>query len=285
TPKSALSGDKGIAAPAVLKGTKLHLLQWASFVPQADDEIRRQAAEWGKQMGVQIIVETIDANDLQTRIGLAIRSKTGPDIIDMLHNWPYLYADECVEVDDVAEKVEKTYGGYYRQIRDSCFVQGHYKAIPYHIVSNAIVYREDWFREVGVEKFPETWEEFRKPGKSLKAKGRPFGQTLGHTFGDAPNFVYPFLWSFGGKEVEEDGKTIALDSPETLQAVEFMVALWKEAFDETGLSWDDSSNNQAFLAEQISCTLNGASIYLVSKKQLPELAKRINHAPKLRSRT
>jgi len=273
-----LAATPKIAAPAVLKGTKLHLLQWSNFVPPADDELRRQAAEWGKQTGAEVTIETINANDLQARIATAIESGTGPDIMQMLHNWPHLYAEGCIEVDDVAEKVEKTYGGYYKQIRDVCFIQDHYKAVPYHIVGAALAHREDWFKEVGVEKFPENWDEYRKVGKVLKDKGRPFGQTLGHTFGDAPAFVYPYLWSFGGKEVEEDGKTVALGSKETLQAVEFMVALWKEAFDETGLSWDDSSNNRAFLAEQISCTLNGASIYFVAKKQYPELAKRINHA-------
>jgi multiple sugar transport system substrate-binding protein len=141
-----------------------------------------------------------------------------------------------------------------------------------------MTYREDWFKEVGAEKFPETWDEYRKLGKVLKGQGRPFGQTFGHTYGDAPTFIYPYLWSFGGKEVEEDGKTIALDSKETLQAVEFIVALWREVFDETGLSWDDASNNKAFLAEVISCTLNGASIYFIAKKQNPEFAQRMNHA-------
>lgn len=272
-----LTANPKIATPAVLKGTKLHLLQWGNFIPPADDELRRQAAEWGKQTGAQVTIETINANDLQARIATAIESGTGPDIIQMLHNWPYLYANGCIDIDDVAEKIEKIYGGYYKQIQDVCFVDGRYKAAPYHIVGGAMTYREDWFREVGVEKFPDTWEELRKLGKILKDEGRPFGQTFGHTFGDAPGFAYPYLWSFGGKLVEEDGSTIALDRPETLQAVEFIVDFWKEAFDETGLSWDDSSNNRAFLAEQISCTLNGASIYFVAKKQYPELAEKINH--------
>jgi len=80
------------------------------------------------------------------------------------------------------------------------------------------------------------------------------------------------------KIVEEDGKTIALDSQETLQAVEFMVVLWKEAFDETGFAWTNISNNRAFLSQQISCTVNSVSIYFVAKNQNPDLAQRINHA-------
>lgn len=268
---------EGIAAPAILKGTKLHFLQLSNFVPQADDEIRRQAAEWEKQTGVQVTVEFINANDLQARIAAAIETGTGPDIIQMLHNWPHLYATGCADVDEVAEKVKEAFGGYYEQIQDVCVVQNHYKAIPQGIAGNTLAYREDWFKEAGIEKFPETWGEYREAGKILKDQGRPFGQSFGHTFGDAPTFVYPYLWSFGGKAVEEDGKTVALDSPETLQAVEFIIALWRDVFDETGLAWDDTNNNRAFLAEQISCTLNSASIYVVASQQRPEIAQAMNH--------
>lgn len=57
-------------------------------------------------------------------------------------------------------------------------------------------------------------------------KARPIGQTLGHTFGNAPAFAfaYPYLWSWGGKEVEADGKTVVLNSPATVKSVKFMVA-------------------------------------------------------------
>src|SRR5437899_1763609 len=112
------------------------------------------------------------------------------------------------------------------------------------------------------ELLPETWESYRAAGKLLKAKGRPIGQTLGHAYNDAPAFTYPYLWSFGGKEVEADGKTVALNSKETLDSVKFMVAFWKDAHDESGLAWDDSNNNRAFLGGTISSTSNAASIYI-----------------------
>src|SRR5580704_13149908 len=63
----------------------------------------------------------------------------------------------------------------------------------------AVCYRKSWFNEIGVGKFPESWEQYRRAGKLLKAKGRPIGQTLGHTYNDAPAFTYPYLWSWGGK--------------------------------------------------------------------------------------
>src|SRR5258706_6539756 len=126
----------------------------------------------------------------------------------------------------------------------------------------AVAYRKSWFAEAGYPKFPETWEQYREAGKKLKAQGRPIGQTLGHTYNDAPAFSYPFLWSWGGKEVEQDGRTAALNSKETIESVNFMVGFWKDAHDEGGLGWDDSSNNRAFLAGAVSATSNAASIYI-----------------------
>jgi multiple sugar transport system substrate-binding protein len=46
-----------------------------------------------------------------------------------------------------------------------------------------------------------------------------------------------------------------------------MQAFWKDACDEGGLAWDDTNNNRAFHAGEISSTLNGASIYIVAKRQ------------------
>ena len=64
--------------------------------------------------------------------------------------------------------------------------------------------------------------------------------------------------------MEADGKTVAINSKQTVESIKFMVAFWKEAHDEGGLAWDDTNNNRAFLAQTISATLNGASIYIES---------------------
>lgn len=45
-------------------------------------------------------------------------------------------------------------------------------------------------------------------------------------------FTHPLLWSFGGKEVEADGKTAAINSKQTVGANKFINAFWKEAPDE-----------------------------------------------------
>ena len=92
------------------------------------------------------------------------------------------------------------------------------------------------------------------------------GQTLGHTFGDAPTWTYPLTWAFGGMETDPTGKKVVLNSKNTVEAVNWMVSFWKDAWDEGALAWDDTNNNRAFHANEVSATLNGASIYIFAKR-------------------
>jgi ABC-type glycerol-3-phosphate transport system substrate-binding protein len=255
-------------APAYAQATSLHWLRWADFVPASDKLLKEKIVpQCEKALGIKLNIEMINANDLQARTTAAIQSGTGPDIIDLLGTWPQLYADSVVDVSDVAEEIGKAQGGYYETQRVLASVGSKWIGVPWAVGGGLVTYRKSWLAEAGAEKFPETWDEYRAIGKKLKAAGHPYGQTAGHTFGDAPGWWYPYLWSWGGKEVEPDGKTVVLNSRETIESVKLAVALWTETMDEGGLSWDDSSNNRAFLSGTISATNNGASIYLEAKKK------------------
>ena len=257
-------------APAYAQQTTIHWLRWNDFVPASDQLLRNKIApEAAKALGIKLNVETINANDLQARITSAIQSGTGADVICAISNWPQLYADSVVDVSDVAEEIGSAQGGFYDLFKITANDGKKWLGVPWTIVAGLLTNRRSWFAEAGYpeDKFPQTWDEYRAAGKKLKAAGRPFGQTAGHTFGDAPSFWYPFLWSFGGREIADDKKTVALDSKETVESVKFAVAFWKECCDDGGLAWDDSSNNRAFLSGTISSSNNGASIYIEAKRK------------------
>ena len=107
--------------------------------------------------------------------------------------------------------------------------------------------------------------------KKLKDKGHPVGFALGRAIGDGNQSHYPMLWAFGGAECKKDGKTVAINSPETAKSVDYRRKLYQDGETEDVLSWDDSSNNRAFLAEAVSVTGNAASIYWAEKKNAPQL--------------
>ena len=106
---AAAAGLEGILAagraPAFAQGTKVHMVRWVDFIPEADVELKRQAPEASKALGAEVVIEFINANDLQARITAAIQSGSGADIIQMLWNWPQLYANGLVDVSDVAEPI------------------------------------------------------------------------------------------------------------------------------------------------------------------------------------
>src|SRR4030095_7699029 len=198
----AVTGIEGIVAarraPAFAQGTKLHWVRWVDFIPESDVELKRQMPEASKALGAEVTLETINANDLQPRITAAVQSGSGADIFNFQYNGPHLYQNAVVDVSDVANAVSKAEGGYYDVWAPSCQVNGKWLSVPHSIVGNAVAYRESRVQEAGPTQNAKTWNEARKLFASLKQKGKPYGQTLGHTFGDAPVFTYTMTWAFGG---------------------------------------------------------------------------------------
>src|SRR5437879_13692750 len=113
----AMAGIEGILtarrAPAWAQGSKLHIVRWVDFIPEADVELKRQAPEASKALGAEVTFEFINANDLQPRITAAIQSGSGADIIQMLWNWPQLYSNALVDVTAVAETSGQATVGHF----------------------------------------------------------------------------------------------------------------------------------------------------------------------------
>src|SRR5258705_13217232 len=247
---AAAAGLEGILAagraPAFAQGTRLNIVRWVDFIPEADVELKRQAPEASKALGAEVVFEFINANDLQARITAAMQSGAGPDIIQMLHNWPHLYANGLVDVSDLVAWQVKEQGALYPLSEANTKVAGKYLSLPHGIVPGLIAYRKSWFDEIGATTFAKTYERLRQFSMKLKKKGKPYGQTLGHTFGDAPGWAYPLMWNYGGMEVDKSGKT-AIDSKGTVEAVKVLTALLKDRLHRGGPAGDGHKNNRALL--------------------------------------
>ena len=266
-----LSTGRASAAPraaAFIQERQLNTLQATYFVPEGQEFFTQVAQEWGSQNGVAVTTDYIAWPDLQPRIAAAVEGGSGADVIEMWDTWPYLYSENMVPVEDLAQAVSEEYGGFYDWVVKTASVDGKWYSVPHGTSSIAYAYRISLFEEAGIEdpknNFPKTYDELFAVGKTLKEMGKPLGQALGQSLGDPPAFAYPFMWSYGAMEVEEDGTTVAINKPEFVEALQAFTQHWTDAYDETGLSWDDAANNRAFLSDQISATINGSSIYLAA---------------------
>jgi multiple sugar transport system substrate-binding protein len=83
------------------------------------------------------------------------------------------------------------------------------------------------------------------------------------------------LWAFGGR-LADAGNQIVINSKETAAALEYARALYQTFIPGT-LSWLDPNNNKAFLAGDISLTLNGVSVYYVAKTSPDEAMRKLTN--------
>src|SRR5207249_8623395 len=100
-------------------------------------------------------------------------------------------------------------------------------------------------------------------GKSLKKQGDAVGIAISHC-ADANTTFWSVLWCYGGKVLEGDGKTTAINSDKTAQVIEWYKELYRDAMEPEVLSWDDASNNRGILAGKCSCIHNPISSYNAS---------------------
>ncbi len=267
---AAAGGAPLISAPFVsraLADTKtLTIVQWSHFVPAYDKWFDKFAKDWGDKNNVSVTVDHIPVQDVAARAAAEASAGSGHDMFQ----WngaggPHLYRKFLVDVTSLVEYVEKKHGNISVIGRQIGYNQDDktWSAYPDYYINFPVMYRKSLWEEIGV--VPDTWDNIRIGGAKLKAKGHPVGISLGHS-NDPETTWRGLLWSYGASEQDETGKRVTLDSKETVEAVKFVTALYKEAMTSDVLSWSDASNNQYIDSGVSSLIVNPISAYRTAQQ-------------------
>ena len=260
------------------KDAKLSMLRWKYFVQSEDEAFVKLIEAFTKATGVPVDISRESYEDVQPKASVAANTGTGPDLFWGLYSLPHLFPQKCVDVSDVADYLGKKYGGWV----DSAVKYGKegnkWIGVPICYSGALMNYRIKAMNAAGFQKFPTTTDEFLEYTKATKKNNTPGGMALGHASGDANTWVHWCLWTHNGQVVDKDDKVI-INSPETAKALEFAKQLYENMIPGV-VSWNDASNNKAFLAGEIHWTNNGISIYVAAKKDptKKEIAEDMNHA-------
>ena len=269
-------GAGGAGQPAKLSG-RMTMLLWSHFVPAFDEWFDKMAQDWGKANGVEVRVDHIPHLELPARYAAEIASQSGHDLIQFAGSGGYsahIYPKHLEDLSDLGNKLDKEKGGYNDFAKAVSNIQGKWMSLPDYWIRFPIIYREDLWSEAGYPKGPDTWDDLLEGGRKLKARGNPGGFGMAnHT--DSLASCHGLLFCFGGKVWEADGKTVALDSRETREALRFGTALAREAMADDIFAWDDNSNNTllasgrgSWIHNPISASLsirNGRNLELYNK--------------------
>ena len=261
------------------KGAKLRVLRWKRFVQGDEDVWLANTKKFTQMTGVEVRVDSEGWEDVRPKAAVAANVGSGPDIIISTMEDAHLYPEKLVDVSDLANYLGGKYGGWYQSAKDYGMDGKRWVAIMMGAAGNAMVVRKSMMNAAGFEQFPTDMPGFMKLCQALKAKNTPAGFALGNATGDS-SWTSWLVWAFGGKLVDEHNKVV-INSPQTLQALEYAKELYPNFIPGT-LSWLDPNNNKAFLDGQLGLTANGISVYFAAKNsqdpKMKEIADDIIHA-------
>jgi multiple sugar transport system substrate-binding protein len=268
---------------ALAQQKTLKIVQWSHFVPGYDkwfDGVFTK--EWGAKHNTNVIVDHIAIGEINARAAAEVAAKKGHDLF-MFLSPPAAYEKQVIDHREIYETVQKKHGQSIELGFRSTY---NPKTKKFFAFSDSFVpdpgnYRHDLWSQVGYPNGPDTWEQLRDGGRKIKEKfGNPVGIGLSQEL-DTNMAMRALLWSYGGSVQDRNGNVV-LNSKNTIEAVKFMRALYKEAETAEVFSWDPSSNNRGILAGKLSYVDNAISVTRSAEKDNPEMSKQIQLRPALR---
>ena len=265
-----------LAAPAVLKGTKLTYWGGLIFSDKANKLLVETITKWGAANGVHTDVVMINQNETVQKVSAAMASDTMPDALDMGLSLLLLLARQgaFLPLDDLYEGIGKAQGGWYKSAADATDthgVAGARTGIPFGVSGNLLMRRTDVLDKAGLKAPPTTWVELSDQAAKV-AKPPLYGLGLALSNVGDGNVQVGVLQSFGGRIADDAGKKAAIKSPETRTYLAWVKDAWdKKLFPPGNTTWDGAGDNNAYLSGQAVFIANTGSVGIAAKSQDPDL--------------
>ena len=252
----------------------LRILQWNHFVPAYDDWFNNTYVKaWGEQNKTRVIVDNVGMTSLSSRAQAEASAQRGHDLVMFLRP-PSIYEDHVIDHREIYQECERRHGKAVDLAVKSTYNPKTKKFYGFadSYVPDPINYRRDLWDDVGM--FPNTWDDIRIGGRKIKRKHKvPVGIGLASEL-DTNMALRSIMAAFGASVQSSDSQP-ALKSRQTLAALKFVKALYKETMTDEVFTWDASSNNRLMLAGRGSLTLNAISITRTGENQKIPIADRI----------
>jgi multiple sugar transport system substrate-binding protein len=249
------------AEGAFPEGTEVKILQWSHFVPQYDTWFDPFAEDWGNANGVDVSVDHINIAELSAALAAAIDAGEGPTLVEL----PLAAANFVEGVRDLTDinmEAQELFGPQ----ADTCTANSYLPAndmwygFCHGWVPDPGDYDRNLWSQAGFPDGPETWADLLEGGAIINGDlGVPMGLGLSPEI-DSNMAMRAIIWSFGGS-VQDADECVTINSPEVLEAVNYLIDLYDQTMTEEVFSWNAASNNQGLIAGELSYILNSISAY------------------------
>jgi multiple sugar transport system substrate-binding protein len=246
------------------------LIVWSpvALAPQVDKLLKEQAYAYAKQAGIkenELQYVEIGTGQQIPKLVASLEAGNPPDVTRQGQTQAALYRAQghLIEVTDIVDKMQQVSGGLFDASLNTAMYKGKAYSVPQSISPIPLVARMDILEAAKVDP-PKTYDELIEVCKKLQKppKLTGYGMCLGlHT--DTEGNVMDVIRAYGGKLVEADDKTVALNSPGTVQALKVIADMYLKhrIIPKGAISWDNQGNNKAYQSRQVIFVVNASSIY------------------------
>jgi multiple sugar transport system substrate-binding protein len=230
------------------------------------------ANTWAGSTGNKVTVTP--AQDMAQQLGQAFAGGNPPDVfyVDAARFADYAsvgalepYADKVSNVDD-----------FYPSLRQAFTYKGKLYCVPKDFSTIAMEINTDLWTKAGLSTadIPTTWDQLTSVAQKLKAKNiTPIA------IGDTRDRVGAFMVESGGWIVNKDGTKATADTPENLQALQYMQSLLKGGLAKYPKQLDAGWAGEAFGKGKAAITFEGNWIKGALQTDFPNVKYTVNPMP------
>jgi multiple sugar transport system substrate-binding protein len=273
---------EGEAEAEFPEGTELKILQWSHFVPQYDTWFDPFAEQWGEDHGVEVTVDHINIAELPAAATAAIDAGEGHTLIE-LNMGASNFVEGIHDLTDLNMRAQELFGPQAETCTANSYLPANDMWYGYcHAwVPDPGDYDRALWADAGFPDGPETWDDLLVGGTIIKEQsGVPMGLGLSPEI-DSNMAMRAIIWSFGGS-IQDEEECVTINSPEVLEAVNYLVDLYNNTMTEEVFAWTAASNNQGLIAGELSYILNSISAYRSLQAIDAEAADNIGFTPALK---
>ena len=284
---AALAACAGPAGPAAGTGEagapsaaaeRLIVAHRREYFAEMEDLFAQAVKTWGAENNVEVETTTVAAEanqDFVPKLLAQIEAGDPPNLVYHVRLVQQLYSQNALEpVTAAAEQAISLYGAAPAGQSRTNLIDGEWWGIPYIMSGGGQFARRSLFEAAGIDPLADipTWNDRREAALTVSNPAEDlygWGMTV-NTGGDATGVVQGVIQNWGGQYTNADITEVTFNSPETVEAVTWLAEIYTSETYAPMLppgimAWNDSSNNEAYLAGTVALTQNAASVYAKAK--------------------
>ena len=217
-------------------------------VPDLVDQFNEQ-----NDSGIQVTYREMPADTGQYFDQLQTELQSGASEIDVIAGdvtWPAQLAANGWVIDLSDRFTEDMREDFLSAPLQTNTYEGRVYGVPWQVGAGMLYYRSDLLEQSGFSGPPKSWDELKEQAQKVQQDS---GSEYGYVFqgadyeGGVVNGL-EYIWTHGGEVLDQEGLSVAIDSPESTEALRTERSMLEDGIAPQGVTtYKEQESQQAFL--------------------------------------